>query len=134
MKNSLMTRPDSFLDSFFNDGLMRGYSFGNNIDIYHADGKYTVEINIPGYKKEDIHIQFDNDILSVSAKHDDEEVNDDNREYVYRSRRHSEYNRQIRFENINSDAIDASYDNGVLKVTLPDKEKSEPAIQKIEVK
>lgn len=133
MKNSLMTRPESFLDSFLNDGFARGYSFGNNIDIYHADGQYNVEVNIPGFNKEDIQVHFDHDILTISAKHE-ETINEDNRDYVYRSRRQSEYSRQIRFENINAEAIDASYDKGVLKVVLPDREEIEPSLKRIDVK
>lgn len=133
MKNSLITRPDSFFDSFFNDSIARGYSFGNNIDIYHKDNEYVVEVNVPGFSKEDINVSFDNDILSISAKRD-EDGSEEEKNYIYRSRRHREYSRQIRFDNVDSSRIDAAYENGVLKITLPDREKKEPITQRIEVK
>jgi HSP20 family protein len=68
--------------------------------------------------KEDISIAYNNDLLTIRAQHA-EETNDETKKYVYRSRSRSLFTRQIRFSNINAEAIEAKYDNGVLKITLP---------------
>lgn len=123
MRNSLVRRPDALLDTFFNDDFfLPRFSYGNNIDIYHEDGKYVVDINLPGFNKDDIHVDFTNDILSIRAEHKEEEK-EEKRNYFYRSRSVSAYNREIRFADVDAKAIDASYENGVLKISLPEAKK-----------
>ena len=86
--------------------------------MYQENDAYIVEVDLPGFNKEDISIAYNNDLLTLRAQHT-EETNDENKKYVYRSRSRSVFTRQIRFSNIDSDSIEAKYENGVLKVTLP---------------
>lgn len=134
MRNTLITRPENLLDSFFSDPLLNNYSFGRNIDIYRNEQGYVVEVNIPGFTKNEISVHFENDVLNIEAKHEEKSEETGKKEFIYRSRVHNEYSRQIRFENVDSTKIDASYENGVLKVTLGDQAKEAVTAQRIEVK
>ena len=119
MRNSLVRRPTSLLDEFFNDEFfLPTLSRTNALDVYQENDAYIVEVDLPGFNKEDISIAYNNDLLTLRAQHT-EETNDENKKYVYRSRSRSVFTRQIRFSNIYSDSIEAKYENGVLKVTLP---------------
>ncbi|HLV50031.1 MAG TPA: Hsp20/alpha crystallin family protein, partial [Erysipelothrix sp.] len=109
------------------------FSYGSDIDIYREDSNYVVEADLPGFTKEDIDIQFKGDILSISASLNEEEEDTSNKNYFYRSRRSTHFEKQIRFKDVDGENINASYDNGVLKVTLPTKVNEEDMVKRISV-
>lgn len=132
MKYGLTNRPERLIESFFNDDFLPGFSYGKDIDIYKKDDAYVVEADIPGFNKSDINIQFKGDVLTIKAEKVEEEEKDD-KNYYYRSRSSRMFNRQIRFSDVDATKIEASYDNGVLKVTLPALKEAD-VTNKIEVK
>jgi len=71
MRNTLMRRPTtSLLDDFFNDEFFLPNIANNaHLDVYQEEDKYVVEVDLPGYKKEEIHISYNNDLLTIKAEH-----------------------------------------------------------------
>ncbi len=132
MKYGLTRRPERFLDSFFDDDFFTGFSYGKNVDIYQAGENYVVEVDLPGFKKEEINLEFKGDILTITANKADTEEKEE-RNYFYKARRCQSFTRQIRFSEIDGDNIGANFEDGVLNVTLPII-KHEETISKIEVK
>lgn len=134
VRNPIARRQNtSLLDEFLKDEFfLPSFSQSHDIDVYQEDNNYIVEIELAGYKKEDIQLSYNNELLTIKAEHS-EEKNDENRKYVYRSRSHQSFTRQIRFNNIDGSLIDASYDHGILKVTLPIKGDHD-VVNRIEVK
>lgn len=132
MMRYYVRRPESILDKFLSD-IQTPTHLGNNLDVYKVDNQYVVEMDLPGYKKEEISIDFKEDILSIHAKHE-ENQEDDQREMIYKSRTFNEVTRQIRFNEVNVDQIEAEFVNGTLKITLPLLEKVEPETKQIELK
>jgi HSP20 family protein len=134
MRNNLIKRtPNPLLDEFFNDDFFfPRLSYGTQLDVYQEDNNYFVEVDLPGYKKEEISVEFNDDVLTIKAQHS-EEQKQDNKKYYYRSRKSSEFMRQIRFTNIEHESINAEFNDGVLKVKLPQKNRQE-VINRIEVK
>jgi HSP20 family protein len=119
MRNSLVRRPTTLLDEFFNDEFfLPTLSRSNAIDVYQDNDTYIVEVDLPGFKKEDITLSYTNDLLTIRAQHAEEPV-DDTKKYVYRSRSRALFARQIRFTNINAEAIEAKVEDGVLRIALP---------------
>ena len=119
VRHALIQRPTSLLDDFFNDEFfLPAWSTPNHLDVYQENNTYIVEVDLPGFKKEDIKLSYNQDLLTITASHK-EEKKDEGKRYVYRSRSQSTFTRQIRFNNIDPSAIDAAYNEGVLKVTLP---------------
>jgi HSP20 family protein len=95
------------------------------IDVTQDDKAYAVKADMPGVKKEDIHVEVYGNVVSISAevKKEKEEKKD---ERVVRSERY--YGKLARSFTLEHDvdeaAVDAKYDDGVLKLTLPKKAKA----------
>jgi len=107
-----------FFDNFLND-------FENNkmmCDIYEIDGNYIFEIDMPGYNKNDINIDFDNGTLYIKAKR--QNINNDEIKYIKKERNFYEsLERSFYIGDINEEEIKAELNNSVLKITVPKKEK-----------
>lgn len=86
-----------------------------------ADG-YKLEADLPGFRKEDIHIDIDDDILSIQAEHKDSNDEKDGKgDYIRRERYYGSYSRSFNVSEIDVENIKAAYENGVLTLTMPKK-------------
>lgn len=134
MRYNLVKRtPNTLLDDFFNDDFFfPRIDYSTNIDVYQKEEDYFVEVDLPGYKKEEISVDFSDDVLTIKAQHNEEEESKE-KKYYYRTRKCSEFMRQIRFSNIDHENIDAQFNDGVLAIKLPTKHKEE-VVNRIEVK
>ncbi len=106
-------------------------------DVIEKENCYELEAELPGFNKEDIKIDLKDDVLTISASHNEnKDEKDDAGKYIRRERRTSSYQRSFHVEGLQAEDIIAQYRNGVLTVSLPKKEavpeKDEPI--RIEVK
>ena len=95
-----------------------------SVNIQEDDKQFTLEMAVPGMKKDDFKINLDNQVLTVSTeqKEEKEEKKDHytRREFVY-----SSFSRSFRLpKTILAEKIKADYKDGILKVTLPKDEKA----------
>ena len=96
-------------------------------DIKDTGDSYTLEADLPGFKKEDIHVDVADDRLTVTAeRHSNFEDKDKKNKYVRCERSYGTYARSFDISGIDAKAIKAAYSDGVLRVTLP-KQKEVPA-------
>lgn len=128
----LVRRPESIMDKFFED--FTPTTLGKNLDIYKQENAYVVEVDLPGFNKEDINVDYHDDILTINAFTKEEEKQEEGKEYVYRSRKSSSVTRKIRFEDIDHDGIVGSFENGVLKLNLPLAKEVVVEAKRIEIK
>ena len=128
-------RNQNYFDDMFDD-MFRAPTMGNNqlmkTDIHEKDGKYILEIEVPGYKKEDVKISLYNGNLTVSAEHTTSNDEKDSKGRVIRQER---YNGSCSRTFYVSDAIKdtdihASFNNGVLRIELPTEAKKEEETKK----
>ena len=129
----------NYLDGVFDDFFtpMKGDDFSKmKCDIYEKDGIYTMELDIPGFNKEDVKIEVDdNDYLTITAeKTSESDSSDDGKNYVRKERCYGKYQRSFYVGDIDKENIDASFENGILKVTMPKKEEEKSSKKTIEVK
>jgi HSP20 family protein len=117
--------------NFFDD--MERNFFGSNsigefkTDIQDNGKEYVMEADLPGFKKEDIHIDLNDNALTISAqRHSDFEEKDKKGNFIRCERSFGSYQRSFELDGIQVDKIKAAYENGVLKVTLP---KAAPAAE-----
>ena len=116
--------------SFWNDSELSAF----RTDIKKQDGNYVLEAELPGFKKEDISIDIDKDCLTISAEHKSEENEDDkDKGFIRRERYYGSYSRSFNIKGINADAISASYNDGVLTLTMPEKTPEIPAARRLEI-
>ena len=93
-------------------------------DIYEKGGKVHIEMDIPGFNKEDVKVDLDDGILTIAAtKHEDKEEKEKN--YYRKERTFGTFKRQFNVGNINEKAIDAKFYNGVLKINFPKEEQKQ---------
>lgn len=129
----------NYLDGVFDDFFtpMKGDEFSKmKCDIYLKDDVYTMEMDIPGFDKQDVKIEVDdNDYLTITAeKSTSNDSEDDDKNYVRKERSYGKYQRSFYVGDIDKDNIDATFENGILKVTMPKKEEEKSSKKTIEVK
>lgn len=111
-----------YLDDFFDDFVPSKNDM--KCDIYEKEGKYHIELDIPGYKKEDIKVETKDGYLTISAeKNSTEEDKDKN--YIKQERTYSKTQRTFYLGNFDEKDIEAKYQDGTLKITIPKKEQNE---------
>lgn len=91
-------------------------------DIKEKDGKYILEIDVPGYNKDNIKIELDNGYLIVTAEAN--KSNEENKDgYIHQERFFGTCSRSYYVgENIKQEEIKASFKNGILEVSFPKEE------------
>ena len=103
-------------------------------DIQDQGDHYLLEADLPGFQKEDIDLHVQDGVLTITAKHDETRENkDESGKYVCRERRTGSYARSFDVSGIREDGIGASYENGVLKLTLPKQGEQVPVSRKIAI-
>ena len=114
--------------------LERSFS-GFRTDVIEKDDSYELQAELPGFNKEDIHIDLKNDVLTISASHNEEKKEEDKEsKYIRRERHSSSYSRSFRVANVLPEDIKAVYNNGVLEVSFPKRDAlPEKETHKIEV-
>ncbi|MGM0421045.1 MAG: Hsp20/alpha crystallin family protein [Bacillota bacterium] len=122
---------DRLLSNFFDD------SFGSlagsfKTDIIEKEDRFLIEAELPGMEKEDINIELEDQYLTISANKS-EEVEQEEDNYIRRERRSGSFQRSFYLENVREEDINAEYDNGVLRVTLPKEKPTEPTRKTIEI-
>lgn len=113
-------------DPFFNGPNGDGDDAPLALDVSEKDDTTIVRASLPGFRKEDVDIQFHDGILTLRATHNDEETFE-GETFHRRERRMRSLERAIRLPNVDHDAnIEADLANGVLTVRLPHSEASRP--------
>ena len=109
-------------------------ALGFRTDVIDTGDAYELQAELPGFKKEELKLDVENDVLTISAErgyNKDEE--DKGRNYIKRERVYGSFSRSFDVSGVNVDAISAAYNDGVLHVTLPKKQETIPARRSLEI-
>lgn len=124
---------DNFEKSFFRN--LIGIMGELETDIVDQGGKYVLQAELPGFAKEDIHIDLNGNMLTIHAEHNEEnEEKDDKGDFVRREHRYGSFTRSFHVPGVKADEITADYTNGVLKINLPKSSPENPTTRSIELK
>lgn len=111
---------DRFFDEFFDSPFVRTRNAVMKTDVTEEEDKYILEIDVPGFAKEDIKLSLEDGYLKVEAlKEETKEENDKKGKYVRRERYVGSCSRCYYVGNIKEEYIQAAYNNGILKITVP---------------
>lgn len=124
---------DSLVGRLFDDtfNLPNTLSTEMKVDIKDNASEYVIEAEVPGVNKEQIKVDYQNNYLTIGIESKNE-VNEEKENYIRRERASQRMSRSFYIEDINHESIQASYENGVLKILLP-KDKKAPTKKTIEI-
>ncbi|MBQ7153390.1 MAG: Hsp20/alpha crystallin family protein [Clostridia bacterium] len=104
------------------------------VDITDEGDMYQIKADLPGCKKEDIHLNIENDRLTLSAQRHSEYENEDKKgKYLHCERTYGEYRRVFDLGDVDADKIHAKFADGVLTLDLPKKVEQVPASRQLEI-
>ena len=135
---------DDWMDDFgFRDNFFSGKNplygkHAKNImktDVRETDKGYELDVDLPGFKKDEVQVQLKDGYLTISAaKGLDKDEQDKKGNYIRRERYAGSTSRSFYVGDIDKENIDASFENGILKVTMPKKQEEKSSKKTIEVK
>ena len=96
------------------------------VNIKETDTNFGIELAAPGKTKEDFNIEIDHNVLTISSEEKSEKEETQGK-YTRKEFNYSSFRRAFTLpETVNTDSINAIYENGVLHVSLPKKEEALP--------
>lgn len=124
---------DAFESLFEENNDLTKVSFQPKVTISENEKSFSVNAELPGVNKEDIHVDLEENSLTLSGvKKIEKEVKKDNYHLVESS--FGDFSRTFYLpDNINKDKIEAKYEDGILKLSIPKKEK-EKIVNTIKIK
>ena len=120
--------------SLFGSGIGRGAMIMPRMDVRETDKEITVEAELPGLEEKDISLTLQNGILTVQGEkkssYDEEKEN-----YRMMERSYGSFQRSLRVPDmVDEDKVEAHFENGILRVTLPKRPELVGSPRKIEIK
>lgn len=109
-------------------------ALGFRADVIDTGDAYELQAELPGFKKEELKLDVENDVLTISAERSyDKNEEKNGRSYIKRERVYGSFSRSFDVSGVEVDGISASYNDGVLSVKLPKKQETIPAKRSLEI-
>ena len=128
---------EKLFDDMFNDAFTLVPAFARNSQVFGANAKnlmktdvrelektYELDIDLPGFKKEDVKIELDNGYLTISATtNSSQDEQDEDGRYIRRERHYGSCSRSFYVgDAVTQDEIKAKFEDGTLKMLVPKKD------------
>lgn len=134
-KNGLMPGFSDVFDSIFNDSFLSDRMVARvpAVNVSETDSEYQIELAAPGLKKDDFKLKLERDVLSISVEqsqhNQQEERNYTKREYSY-----SSFVRSFTLpDSADENGVEAKYEEGVLRISIPKREDAKTTSRQIEI-
>lgn len=118
---------DELFDSFLSNDYHENYLQNSRkpaTNVFETEKDFRIELMLPGFAKEDVQMNYHKNLLTIKVE---KEGNEENNEYKYSHREFSAYNFEKSFKlpnTVDTEKIDAKFENGILTVVLPKKEEA----------
>ena len=136
LTHSFKNEIDNLFNNFFNNSLTfsdDSYSMSPRMDISESKDKFEVSAELPGIKEKDIDIKIENGYLTISAKNESTQKQED-KNYICIERSYSSFQRSMNLpNNITADNISASFKDGILHLDIPKTDAIESNVKKIKI-
>jgi HSP20 family protein len=125
----------SVMDELFKD-MLGGTQYTNKmvppVNIKETEDSFLVELMAAGMKKEDFNLELDNDVLTISAEVKSKNSTEEEGKFTRREFTYSSFRRSFTLpETVKEEDINASYQDGILKIALPKKEEALPKAKRM---
>lgn len=129
--NQMPSLLDHLLDNDLFDWSNRNFSKTNTtlpaVNIREDKNGFKVEMSAPGLEKEDFKIELKNSLLTISCEKKEEDEIRENAQYTRKEFSYQSFTRSFNLpEMVENDKIEAKYESGILKVSIPKKEETKP--------
>ena len=125
---------ENFEKAFFGDPYYRNALAEFKTDITDEGDHFLLEADMPGFEKNDIHLDVSGDTLTIKAERLTKNKTEDKKDrYVCSERSYGSYSRSFDISVFDAAGIKAKYNNGVLSLTLPKKVEKQPESQRVEI-
>lgn len=115
----------SDLDSDFFDRFFKESNYPQ-VDVKEANGQYDVVVDVPGFSKDDIQVDFKDGYLSISGKKEESsETSEDEGHYIRKERSFGSFKRSFYIGDVDDQAIKGNFKDGVLQLTVPKPEEKD---------
>ena len=103
-------------------------------DVREKDDSYELDIDLPGYKKEDVKAELKDGYMTITASHNtDNETKDEDGKYLRRERYYGSCSRSFYVgEDVTESDIKAKFEDGILQISIP-KVDPKPAVDETKV-
>ncbi len=132
-KNELGFYEDPIFGDFFAPVFRHNNENMMKTDIKENDNNYEFIVDLPGVKKENISLDIVDGYLTIEYHEEHNEDEKNHGKFIRKERYYGSQSRSFYVGDIDKEKVDASYDNGVLKIYVP-KEKETKEVKKITVK
>ena len=142
--SALRAEMDSLFDSFigglpafsgmFGSSGGRGFALTPHMDVTETDKEIVVEAELPGIDEKDVSLSLQDGVLTIRGekKH---EVDEEKENYRMMERRYGSFQRSVRLpDTVDEDKVEATFNNGVLRVSLPKRPEAIGKQRKIPIK
>lgn len=130
---------DKVFDDFYapmrRQGGDMGTFFAPRVDIKENKDHYEITAELPGVKKEDLHIHLEEGVLTIEAESKQEDKEEKEGRVIRQERRYGKYSRSFSLgTGVKEQDIDAEFKDGVLKIKAPKAQEEVPQKRRIDVK
>lgn len=129
---------DTFMESAFSHplNLKKMATWRPAIELKQTDKDYKVKVQLPGVNKDDIHVDLNNDYMTITAEVKEEKNEKGEDEKVHTSEfRYGKYVRTVSFDNpIKSEESIAEYKNGILNIVMPKQKIEKTKAKRLNIK
>ena len=106
----------------------------NPIDVYQTENEMVVKATVPGVKPEDVDINIADNILTIKGETEAEDKIE-RKDYLYQEHRYGTFRRSVVLpRGLKAEKAEASFENGVLTLSIPKGEESKPKRIKVKAK
>lgn len=124
---------DPFFDDFFALHNGRASKFPK-LDVWETETGYEIEANVAGLNKDEVNVEINDTYITLSGEKKDNRKHE-NGKYLVSELSYKKFHRRIPIPGmINQEAVEAKYDNGILRITLPKVIEVKPNSKKIDIK
>ena len=134
-KNGLMPGFTDVLDSIFNDTFLsdRMVSRVPAVNVSETGTSYQIELAAPGLKKEDFKLKLERDVLSISVEQTQQDQQQE-RNFTKREFSYTSFVRSFTLpESADENGIEAKYEEGILRISIPKHEDAKMASRQIDI-
>ena len=126
--------PFALFDELEKSFFAQPQGLGFRTDVKDLGESIELTAELPGFGKDQIDVEVEDDVLTISAERKEEvDEKDGDGNYIRRERTYGSYSRTFNVANIDVDKIAVTYTDGILKLDMPKKEEPKPEVRKLEI-